>query len=262
MAEPKSTWTSIKDLIFPHLFSDALVSGTIAWFQGKRREGTGKDAPYVHVRGQFLADLTKVGREHGNFPNIRRRMQEALAGRTLFTEDQVVKLLATIPRGEGQEIMFPSLEDMDDGEFWRNMEHLHQNLIPQWVTMIVAHLTPVAKAKLGGVVQGAYAQGKKVDDWLEQRAQTIRTQQETATPGHPVLKFFGWVLGLGILLLGVMLLIALYVGRGEPARPKPNNTSCWKQVNVLKGELAEAIDDVKRAELVQKLTKKYSECMK
>jgi len=260
----------LKDLAtntFKELPSELIATRLMAWWMGRRVEGSGAQRQMgVHLRAETVMDLQKIGESYGGFPNIDRRLRECLLGGQRFTEDKLVELLGTIPREDaGREFLYPILEMMNDQEFYDTMEHIRNNRIPQ-----------AAQAFVKAAWAYTSTQASRFNTWLEQQAQVVRTQAAAPVPMHqwnvrgrtiefekrPVLEFFCLVLGLGILILGVMLLIALYAGRGEPAGPKPNNTSCWKQVNALKGKAAYAVDDAQRASIGQELAKKMVECRK
>lgn len=218
MAQAAATgfWSKIQDLIFPHLFSDLTVAGIIYWLTGKQKEGTAKDAPYIDVRGELLADMLP----RSAYPNLWRRHGEASVAKT---ENRFVKLLAKVPKRpvDLRKTVFPGLEAMSDAEFNQALEELHHDMIWQFLERVALHGGPVFKAawefvkKLGGKI---YTYAQDLDAWLDQRAKVISGTGPAPSPythpipvkkGHPILKIvlYGFLLPGGVLtMIGWLLL--------------------------------------------------------
>lgn len=211
-----SFWSKVQDLIFPHLFSDLTVAGIIYWFTGKQREGTAKDAPYVDVRGELLADMLP----RSDYPNLWRRHGEASVAKT---ENRFVTLLAKVPKRpvDLRKTVFPALEDMSDTEFNQALDALHQDALWQFLERVALHASPAFKAaweQANRVWAWGQTHGKALDTWLAKQAEAMSGPGGRSAPlvprmrtiggAHPVLKIFAWGIGLpiGLILLALIIL--------------------------------------------------------
>lgn len=199
-----SFWDKVQDLIFPHLFSDLTVAGIIYWITGKQKDSTVKDAPYIDVRGELLADLLP----RNTYPNLWRRHGEASVAKT---ENRFVTLLAKVPKRpvDLRKTVFPALEAMSDQEFNQALEELHHDRVWEFLQLVALHASPVFKAAWEAarkVASTGYEGAKKVDVWLAQRART-GTLASAPSLGLSLLKIVAWGLGLPFGLIVLVLII-------------------------------------------------------
>ncbi len=135
-------------------------AGLISWAFGRRK--TTPTGPYIDIRGQLYADITKIENEVGDkLANLRRRLEEARKGPKSepMAENKMVNLLAKIPSEyEARKQVLLALDAAPDEEFTQALAFLEHDAIWQFLALIWKYAQPA--------FQQAYNFAKKAAEYI------------------------------------------------------------------------------------------------
>ena len=189
----------------PDWLGDALMGSLLLWFTGRARQGSGRDAPLVDVRGQVLADLLP----RADYSTIWSRLE--IAGRQR-TENYMVSMLGKVPQGLRKDV-YPALNAMSDEDFEQALELLHHDAVVQFCQRVALLASPTfqsAVVRAREAIEWGRRRSDEINHWMERVA-----RETTAPPMRQAVRKGCSVALLGLLgiptLLGCLLLMFLGV---------------------------------------------------
>jgi|GEM_PF-6241120 len=142
---PLGSWfgKTVEKLFVEELPAELAGAGLVSWALGKRKATP--TGPYVDVRGQLYADITKIENEVGDkLSNLRARLEDARTNPDApIGENKMVNLLAKIPAElETRKQVLLALDAAPDEEFTQALEFLEHDAIWQFLALIWKYAKP------------------------------------------------------------------------------------------------------------------------